>query len=485
MDEINLYDNVNFLLAEKKTSEVKFLLETELPNLGKESNQAILSKLYNLLGIIYVIIDENISRAIRNFSIGLEICKEYSLNFETAIINNSIALLHYLVGNYKDAINTYKESYKILSTLDFSDAYKFKIATECIICISHYHINEDEYINEYIDDILSSTDDGEPLYIVVKYLFLSIYYYKIGDEASSNEYISRLIEHAKNTKVFFYDIYNYEIFTRFMIERNLYSEFIEISTVLTNMLKNSVNNRQLLRFSQLFCDACVNFGDGDALFLNLERLYYYDRKQIKANKEELIDIMNLINSYHDMKIKHETLEKENSLLKNKAETDELTGLNNRFRFNDYFEHTFNDCLKNSKLIAVEFFDIDNFKGYNDTYGHEGGNRCLVKIANVLKELEKDGIFCSRFGGDEFVIIFTNLSLNEIYEFSKELKERVCELNIEHRASKVSNIVTISQGISYVVPSEDITSNNLLKSADENMYISKEKGRNTITMEEYK
>jgi diguanylate cyclase (GGDEF)-like protein len=116
------------------------------------------------------------------------------------------------------------------------------------------------------------------------------------------------------------------------------------------------------------------------------------------------------------------MEKENQILLERSETDPLTQLSNRLRLNDYSEEVFADCVENQMSLAVEILDIDDFKGFNDTYGHQTGDECLVKVAQILKTMEEEhGAFVARYGGDEFMLIYTDITKEQASEYAEELR----------------------------------------------------------------
>ena len=120
--------------------------------------------------------------------------------------------------------------------------------------------------------------------------------------------------------------------------------------------------------------------------------------------------------------------REKEALRKKSEIDQLTGLANRFGLNRHFEKVFEDCYKNGKPLAVGIMDIDFFKPFNDNYGHQAGDECIAMLAEILKEVEqKDGAFCARFGGDEFILIANGRSFKEVEGIAQRIKDKVLEL----------------------------------------------------------
>lgn len=143
---------------------------------------------------------------------------------------------------------------------------------------------------------------------------------------------------------------------------------------------------------------------------------------------------------------------------------------------DYYRRGLVYC---EKMNDVDFFDIDDFKAYNDTYGHNEGNKCLSKISEVLSNFSNDKIFPARYGGDEFIILFSDMTVAEIREFAEKLRDAVSDLKIAHTGAPNGRFVTISQGIASAVPNESIKTWDLLRSADLNLYEVKQKGKGGI------
>ena len=121
-------------------------------------------------------------------------------------------------------------------------------------------------------------------------------------------------------------------------------------------------------------------------------------------------------------------------------------------------------------MAVSILDLDYFKEYNDNYGHQKGDKCLVKVANELSKVaKKHSLFCARFGGDEFVVIYEGLNIKDIEKIAEEIHTRIGKLKIKHEYSLLANHVTISQGICYGTPSSKSVLWDFLSIADESLY----------------
>lgn len=165
-------------------------------------------------------------------------------------------------------------------------------------------------------------------------------------------------------------------------------------------------------------------------------------------------------------------------LEEKSKTDELTGIGNRRKLYECLDSFNRKELKSS--LSVVFMDIDYFKKYNDGYGHLRGDIALKKVASILKEvcLSRD-ILVSRYGGEEFVIIYPDCSEKDVLDLVKEIQESIKAADLEHLYSPVSNNITLSIGVA-ITNNPDIDVNDVLLKADEAVYKSKESGRNRYT-----
>ena len=170
--------------------------------------------------------------------------------------------------------------------------------------------------------------------------------------------------------------------------------------------------------------------------------------------------------------------KENEILRLKSETDQLTGIANRFGLNAYVEKVMEYCRINRKSFAVGLIDIDYFKQYNDNYGHQVGDECIVMIADIMRNMvQNSSIFCARFGGDEFIFIMDSCEPGDVEKTASELKIKITEKNREHLYSEASDRVTVSQGYCFGTPDGNQSFNDFIHTADEALYEVKENGRN--------
>lgn len=201
---------------------------------------------------------------------------------------------------------------------------------------------------------------------------------------------------------------------------------------------------------------------------------------IDVSQEMLADA--LIRDYNEtliLEVAERTaqLEQANGVLSELSNTDGLTGLANRRRFDVFFAHEWARALRNREYIAVLLFDIDHFKKYNDHYGHQAGDACLQAVANALRGCSRrPSELAARYGGEEFVIVAADVDAEGVHRLAEVVRQSVEALGIVHAPSSYG-LVTISGGVAIGVPEEGMHKEALLHHADEALYLAKTQGRN--------
>jgi len=177
---------------------------------------------------------------------------------------------------------------------------------------------------------------------------------------------------------------------------------------------------------------------------------------------------------------HLALKQYNDLLEKLSYVDGLTGLFNRRYLDEALKKEWRCALRTGEILSVLLIDIDFFKDYNDCYGHLEGDRCLQKVATVLKNsVLRSSDIVTRYGGEEFIIILPSTSRDGAIKVAKRLNEQLALLKIEHRGSSVSEYVTLSVGSTSVIAKDFINEQGILEMADFALYQAKNQGRNRI------
>ena len=167
------------------------------------------------------------------------------------------------------------------------------------------------------------------------------------------------------------------------------------------------------------------------------------------------------------------------LLSTKNITDQLTGIYNRkklIQLSRVYRRR-----GTPEAFGVIMLDIDYFKLYNDTYGHVKGDEILKQVAHMLTESVRSNDIVIRYGGEEFLVLLTNVTAAVAESVCQRIHQQLDSLNLPHKASKVSDHVTISMGLCHQNKENTFTMDKLIQQADASLYKSKEAGRNRTTL----
>lgn len=184
----------------------------------------------------------------------------------------------------------------------------------------------------------------------------------------------------------------------------------------------------------------------------------------------------------EMKVAERTVELEKAMqeLHRHATLDGLTQVANRRKFDSYLSQQWEKLAKDSLPISLILCDVDYFKRYNDTYGHQAGDDCLRKIAQAISSAVKNPAYLvARYGGEEFAVIMPNTSVKGAIHIAEAIKIELEWLEIPHAQSKVSKSVTVSMGVSSTIPTHSVSPSALIAITDAALYEAKKQGRDRI------
>ena len=218
-------------------------------------------------------------------------------------------------------------------------------------------------------------------------------------------------------------------------------------------------------------------------YIDYTRQYFdiYEKYQ-QENREALINVIELQNRLKNVTLDWTNMKASNRELESLAMHDELTGLANRTFLHEYLTSSFEHAYEEHELMGVELMDIDFFKEYNDHYGHLAGDQCLKAIAGVLRKQQVPGkIFCARYGGDEFMILYTGMTVEKIRRVAEDILREVRKLKLPHECSNCSNYVSVSQGVFVRIPVGNSKEWDFTSRADDLLYKTKSCGRNSICL----
>lgn len=176
------------------------------------------------------------------------------------------------------------------------------------------------------------------------------------------------------------------------------------------------------------------------------------------------------------------LETANQQLQALSATDGLTGLANRRAFDQQWAEEWQRASRQGVPLAVAMLDVDQFKLYNDHYGHQAGDVCLRILAQTMANtVHRSGEMVARYGGEEFVIILPGQSGAEALAAMERIRAAVQGLGLPHAKATVAGVVTISIGVASCVPQHGQDAASLVQAADAALYQAKHQGRNKVVL----
>ena len=180
----------------------------------------------------------------------------------------------------------------------------------------------------------------------------------------------------------------------------------------------------------------------------------------------------------------EELARKNRQLEKLAVTDELTRLRNYRYFTENLPRVIQKHFEEKKPMALLAMDLDNFKRYNDTYGHQAGDKLLAEVAEIVRGFLRTDDFAARYGGDEFVLVLSNCDADEAVDTAERLCAKIASTPMPDNMGQRTEHITASIGVA-VMKDEFIDAEELLRRADTALYVSKARGKGRVTLYEVK
>lgn len=448
--------------------------------LGNSGQWYLAARVYNVMGITSVSRGNTVA-AMEYYLSGLYICEEHDVKSVQSSIELNLGYLYLDAGVYKEAEEYFLKAYNEYVR---TPAQKRRNETLTMIYtnLATCHLLADEldkakeYIGKLKDECQASFGNMDYIYVEC----LEVRFHHICGDYKSRDKIIDDVKRRLSGNVLIMDIFDdiYD-FCNLMVEIDRLDVLQEIIEKLDEPIKKTQINNLKRKFLILKIKLYMKNGDKEACDGALISFFELSEK-LEMDKQKMIaSILHVRNSVDKMKDKQRVLEAEKLKLLERSETDQLTGIANRYRLVQYAQSSLAKCKKERIPLSYEVLDIDYFKQYNDTYGHQAGDECIKAVAGILSDIQNDSIFAARYGGDEFVVIYVGMSVEEVVRTAEVLKRRAQELGSVYKGAGVDVGVTISQGICHCIPEEDSKDRDYLYYADIMLYNVKRKRRNGI------
>lgn len=389
----------------------------------------------------------------------------------------NIGNIHMMLDDYQHALTMLEISEKMTADgLMIPNNQRSIVAANLTVCCTHLGLLEraGEYLEE-VREFIGPTPD--PTDQVMLCILETQYYNRTGETAARDKAIAKLNTLNLRSIDVFDALTELTTHAKLLLEIGELTSFTTLLPRMEMLAEHPTIKRHCLELRMKYYRL---LGDVDSFAkLAMEYADIAQKREIERNRIASHNLLTRLRLAEE-ESKRKEAEHSNVVLKERSEHDALTGLNNRFKLNELSEAAFQRTYLSKTPLTVEILDIDCYKQFNDNYGHQAGDDCLVRIAHAIRSMEEfPRVHTARYGGDEFVLIYEEYSLEEAEKMAVLLKEKIHDLNIDHKFSSVSDRVTISQGLIHKVPVAGNKLWDFMYSADMALYIAKAEGKNTF------
>ncbi|MHB8127024.1 MAG: tetratricopeptide repeat-containing diguanylate cyclase [Desulfitobacteriaceae bacterium] len=398
--------------------------------------------------------------ALEYYQRALKICMDTNSTINEASILGNIGEIYFLLNKYKEALEYFTKSFDVL----INEKEMVNLGeVENKLGKIHY-INKDySKASEYFTSALKRLDGIENKFYAIDVLLNIAKLEFLLDRSDPLCNFEKAIRYAEKTDA------KKKLSEVYKTVADHYEKTGEFEEALEYLKKYH-------RVEKEFTAAVVG-NKFEILKIELEHL----------NENSKFDEVEMINRRLEMEISNQKNELEkmqelNEVLEVKAFEDELTCVPNRRYINNHINKTWEEVLSKDQIIALFIIDIDHFKIYNDSWGHPEGDKCLLKVANCLKELQvtRNDIF-GRYGGEEFIYYAKNISYDQALELGNLFRVEVEKLSLKYTIDNKSSVLTISVGgvLGKLTNFKNISS--MIQYADKELYKAKNMGRNITSL----
>ena len=459
-----------------KSEEMFHNIAEALGYLNETKQWSLVARSYNLMAIMSIA-KGNISVGMDYYLNGINYCKQYKLDDIIGSFYVNLGVLYQENSLYFEALDYFERALKLYGNEPGQyTPRKTMIYTNLAACYMHRgNLGKTRMFMEKLDiECMPHYDDEDYVYVdCMKVEF----FHACGDVKLTNHYIEEIRQRIQSDMPImeiFDDLYHF-CNVLLTIGRN------DVLPEIISRLESAAKNTEIANIQRKLSSLKMKYYEKNGMEKEaaVEGIHFYEltermEKDSQSMIANMLYVRNCLERENERRKQMELLEQE---LRIKSETDPLTKLANRYRLNDYSEKLLEDCLKRQAPLAFEILDVDYFKEFNDNYGHLAGDECICRVAELIRGMEDEHIFCARYGGDEFIILYHDMSLEEVGKKVAGLRQEVMKLNIRHEYSQTADCVTLSQGVCYDIPRQGNKNWDFLHAADDMLYKIKRKGRN--------
>ena len=459
-----------------------------MEHLQLASEFSLLGKCYNLLGID-ALLRGTMSLGMDYLMTALRYCNSNDETNLRGVVNSNIGHIYADLGDYTEALHYLKDAIADIQRYPDDQMY-FRDMLLCYTMEGNYYLKQNRHLEKARSCLKKANSiwKKSPLLqdvndeLILSILRIKVQHYS-GLQAERDAEIHNLLKLLKDFQGLADLVEDICDVGLFLLEIG----DLDSTRTLLQLTEPSLSSLDVpsmkIQIAQLKIEYYTRAG------LEKERLkatgLYYDlSRELRLNEAVSYKFsIDIRRSMEEMRLSQEKIQQENLRLLRQAEYDQLTGLPNRYHLNRFSEQAFDRAFQNQSSLAMEILDIDYFKEYNDTYGHQAGDICLQQISEQIRYLTRNhpNVYSARYGGDEFVIIYEGMTDDEVTSLAASLRNRIRDLAILHETSKIDSCITVSQGIRNSVPKEGNKLWDYMYTADNALYSVKKHRKGEIVL----
>ncbi len=430
-------------------------------------------KTYNLLGIAY---DNkfNTFMALENYQKALDVASDYNFPMFEALTNCNIGCIFARLGDNKTSLTYFESAYNQLLSLETTPAvtnYRQLLVTN--LALTTALVGDFDEARSYCD-LADEFETIDKMYIATLNIARALVLIDSGDLEKSRGFARAGADYYLSTHSI-YDTFD----TFIIIYRLLYR--LEEFDLLEKYFDSAIEHAKERKLTSLrrdifeqYIDYLSKRGEEKKLIKACKEYYRLNSRLDAKESRVTAKSMKLKLSLMKASSAREELIESNKALTMISQTDTLTHLQNRYRYDSMLTSLFRKAIREKKEFCYVIMDVDCFKQYNDTYGHLKGDSCLWHIANVLRSEMSNDITFFRYGGDEFAGIYYDKSPEYVKDSIARLESGIKALGLEHKTSAKSGLVSVTIGYVVKTPRHGEKALDLVSEADLLLYKNKAK-----------
>ena len=419
------------------------------------------------------------------FQSALQFADEKTAPVTAGVIYANMARLYYEIEDYRLARQYFRKGFKLIIKNSDDSFYHYNVLAGIVnegltlLHMGKYDIAEKNYLKA--GKVLKHAVGVQYREVLMSFkVFEAQLALMKGDKKLFRQLVDNMISEISEEENPYYLMGEIRDFCHVLISEGETDAALKLIESVDERIMDSGVNHALRHLYEVKVDLYDAIGDEEKLDESLREQH----RLIECHKEECKKLyqysMELISLIGELQEEEAKVRAENENLQLRIITDPLTGIPNRYAMDIEMSRRYEKAYKAKRSLGVEIMDVDGFKAYNDSYGHQAGDRCLEKIGEVLREFcRKYDLFCARYGGDEFMMIYEDMSDEEIRRISGEIAEAIATGEVVSDGKTIDRRVTVSQGICNDVPKLKTKPWDYLSESDAALYVVKGKSVNKI------